>query len=339
MSTPRCLTPRSRDATKRSADVHKSFFGESNIFAPADGEAQNSYGQDVDNSNMTKMRAAVGHVNESEYFLSLRSETIRSREGGILNAVRREIEALEEKLAEQILRVQRHCNTRVEEALDRVHAVVHVTDAMQVKQDQRLAELGGNYRALWEEMQTQVRRIAKVDSGLTDHHQRQEEVRIKTHELEQRQQKLSASMNARDNAFNEMLTRHGQCIQILVHEAEQGKLESNIRLELLHRIFEGKEVYSHEEVHEHIEAKALVDLNQECIDEKNVKAISSDRLRTNSSQSFVRGGRSTTPTPRTENHEKGLEHTWEFPPPSRPHRDLSRGVRCLHDSSTQGGMQ
>lgn len=74
------------------------------------------------------------------------------------------MDAMEEKVNCQMLRLQQHNDKLRESALSRVDSKMIAFEAWQPKLDRRLAELSGQVRGLSEEMQSQIRRLDSIDS-------------------------------------------------------------------------------------------------------------------------------------------------------------------------------
>lgn len=116
-----------------------------------------------------------------------------AQESAILTAVRRLLEALEEKLSGQITRVQQQGDRLRDAAFSRVDAKMGNMEGLQSKFDRKLAELSGNYKGLSDEMQAQIRRIDQMDTRLWEwRHQVEDEVRTKFAEVEQSHQQINS---------------------------------------------------------------------------------------------------------------------------------------------------
>lgn len=131
-----------------------------------------------------------------------------AQETAILTAMKRQLEALEEKLQSQIQRVQQHGDRVREAALSRVDAKVGIMEALQPKLDRRLAELSGNYKGLSDEMQAQIRRIDQMDSRFWDwRHQLEEEVRSRFVDLENAQKESDSAIRLASATNEDALKR------------------------------------------------------------------------------------------------------------------------------------
>lgn len=120
---------------------------------------------------------------------------VAAQENNILAAMRKHIEALEEKIASQMVRVQQQGDRLREAAFTRVDAKLGNMEALQPKFDRKLAELSGNYKGLSDEMQAQIRHIDQMDTRLWEwRHQMEDEVRNKFSEVEQGQQQLQSAL-------------------------------------------------------------------------------------------------------------------------------------------------
>lgn len=167
--------------------------------------------------------------------------TKAAQDSAILTAVRRQMEALEDKLSGQIQRVQQQSDRLRDAALSRVDSKMGTMEAIQPKLDRRLAELSGNYKGLSDEMQAQIRRLDQMDSRLWEwRHQMEEEVRTKFTEIEQAYQKIQSSLRVSSATNDDLHKRHNQRVlrleglwedrQAQHEEATQGLLSLHSRL-------------------------------------------------------------------------------------------------------------
>lgn len=88
--------------------------------------------------------------------------------GGVLGAVQRQIQALEDRLAQQIARAQRLGECQVDNGLRQLEARMSASEVAQPKIGQRLAELSGQLKGLTEEVQSQMLRFDSLDVKLSD---------------------------------------------------------------------------------------------------------------------------------------------------------------------------
>mmetsp|Transcript_87372 Transcript_87372/g.182835 ORF Transcript_87372/g.182835 Transcript_87372/m.182835 type:complete len:521 (-) Transcript_87372:83-1645(-) len=117
------------------------------------------------------------------------------QENAILAAVRKQMEALEDKLCAQIVRVQQQGDKMREAAFVRCDQKLALLEGNQPRVDRRLSELLGNFRGLSDEMQSQIRRCDQSEARMTEWKQTwEEEVRTRLGELEQSNQQLSSSL-------------------------------------------------------------------------------------------------------------------------------------------------
>lgn len=132
-----------------------------------------------------------------------------SHETAILTAMRRQMEALEEKLGGQMSRVQQQSDRLRDAAFSRVDQKMGSMEALQPKFDRRLAELSGNYKGLSDEMQAQIKRVDQLDSKLWEfRHQLEEEMRSKMAELEQNQQQASSAIRLASATSDDSIKRY-----------------------------------------------------------------------------------------------------------------------------------
>jgi len=138
------------------------------------------------------------------------------QENVILQAMRRQMEALEDRLSGEIARVRQDGDRQRDTALQRVDTKMGTVEALQPRFDRRVAELAGNYKGLSDEMQLQIRRIDQMDARLWDwRHQLDEEVRVKFADMEKQYQKSCSMFNVQKAAHEETVKRHDQAIHRL----------------------------------------------------------------------------------------------------------------------------
>lgn len=129
-------------------------------------------------------------------------------ENVVLAAVRRQMEALEEKLTAQINRVQQQNDRFRDVAMSRVDSKMSTMEAAQPKIDRRLAELGGNYKGLSDEMQQQIRRVDQMDTRLSEwRRQLEEEIRGKLSDHDSNHQQLSSHVRVTSSANEDLMKR------------------------------------------------------------------------------------------------------------------------------------
>jgi len=165
-----------------------------------------------------------------------------AQDSAILTAVRRQMEALEDKLSGQIGRVQQQSDRLRDAALTRVDSKMVTMEALQPKLDRRIAELSGNYKGLSDEMQAQIRRLDQMDSRLWEwRHQLEEEVRSKFVDIEQNYQRVSSSVRVMSATNEDLLKRHNQRVQRvegILEERLQSTEEAHAGLMNLHERLE-----------------------------------------------------------------------------------------------------
>lgn len=174
------------------------------------------------------------------------------QDSAILNAVRRQMEALEDKLSGQINRVQQQSDRLQNAALTRVDQKMVTMEALQPKLDRRIAELSGNYKGLSDEMQAQIRRLDQMDSRLWEwRHQLEEEVRNKFVEIEQCYQRVSSSVRVTTASNEDALKRHNQRVvhlEGLLEERLQAGEEIHHGISSLHERLEQVENFRMQEL-------------------------------------------------------------------------------------------
>lgn len=136
----------------------------------------------------------------------------QAQESAIITAMRRQMEALEDKLSghivREVTRVQQQGDRLREAAIARVDAKIATLEALQTKFDRRLAEISGTSKGLSEEMQSQIRRIDQMDARIWEwRHQMDEDVRAKLAEVEQNYQQISTSVRVAKATHDDVLKR------------------------------------------------------------------------------------------------------------------------------------
>eukprot|EP00929_Paragymnodinium_shiwhaense_P001482 TRINITY_DN101703_c0_g1_i1.p1 TRINITY_DN101703_c0_g1~~TRINITY_DN101703_c0_g1_i1.p1 ORF type:complete len:512 (-),score=167.25 TRINITY_DN101703_c0_g1_i1:214-1749(-) len=178
------------------------------------------------------------------------SATKSMQESFILAAVRRQMEALEEKLGGQITRVQQQSDRLRDVALSRVDTKMGSVEALQPKVDRRLAELSGNYRGLSEELQAQIRRVDAVDARLAEwQSQFEEQIRNQLADVEQHHQQLASSVRLDHAANDDLFKRFNKRLLRLeglldekaarADDAEQSLMNLHERISLLEELRQG----------------------------------------------------------------------------------------------------
>eukprot|EP00929_Paragymnodinium_shiwhaense_P057219 TRINITY_DN28632_c0_g1_i3.p1 TRINITY_DN28632_c0_g1~~TRINITY_DN28632_c0_g1_i3.p1 ORF type:complete len:560 (+),score=129.33 TRINITY_DN28632_c0_g1_i3:129-1808(+) len=138
------------------------------------------------------------------------------QDGAILAAVRRQMEALEEKLGGQITRVSQQSERLREVALNRVDSKMGTMESLQPRMDRRLAELSGNYKGLSDEMQAQIRRSDQLESRLYEWRQQlDEEIRGRVSDIEQSLQQTNSTVRVNHGTCDELLNRFHKRLQRL----------------------------------------------------------------------------------------------------------------------------
>eukprot|EP00930_Biecheleria_cincta_P059361 TRINITY_DN450_c0_g2_i1.p1 TRINITY_DN450_c0_g2~~TRINITY_DN450_c0_g2_i1.p1 ORF type:complete len:1592 (-),score=450.31 TRINITY_DN450_c0_g2_i1:86-4759(-) len=157
-----------------------------------------------------------------------------SYESALLSAVRRQIEAFEEKVGSQIERIHTQTERAREAQICRLEEKVTAAEGQQPKLDRRLAELGGNFKGLSDEMQSQIRRVDLMDDRLWEwRHQMEEELRCKYGEFEQNVQKVASSFRVMQSSIEDGQKRQQQRIQRL----EEGVASRTTSQEEIHEGF------------------------------------------------------------------------------------------------------
>jgi len=141
----------------------------------------------------------------------------------LLSAVRRQMEALEEKVGVQIGELRCHSDKSPDAAtLCRLEEKINNSEGVTSKLGLRVSEISGNVRGLSEEMQAQIRRVDLVDDRLLEwRHQMEEEMRLKHLQFEQTLQQASCDFRATNAALQETQRREHQNLHNLQRELWQ----------------------------------------------------------------------------------------------------------------------
>lgn len=133
------------------------------------------------------------------------------QDNAVLLAVRKQMEALEDKLSTQINRVQQQGDKLREAAFSRYDSKLDVVETNHPKMERRLAELAGSLRGLSDEMQNQIRRIHQTDTRLYEwRSQLEEEIRAKLGEIEQNQQNMASTIRVHKNTNDDSHKKYNQ---------------------------------------------------------------------------------------------------------------------------------
>mmetsp|Transcript_144245 Transcript_144245/g.250239 ORF Transcript_144245/g.250239 Transcript_144245/m.250239 type:complete len:866 (-) Transcript_144245:136-2733(-) len=132
-------------------------------------------------------------------------------ESALLAAVRKQMDALEEKLGNQISRIQSQSDRLREAAFSRLEEKMSIAEGLQPKLDRRIAELSGHFKGLSEEMQSQIRRVDMMDERLWEwRHQMEEEFQRKYMEFDNHVQKVSSSSRMMHSSLEDAHKKHLQ---------------------------------------------------------------------------------------------------------------------------------
>lgn len=158
-----------------------------------------------------------------------------SYESALLAAVRRQIEAFEEKVTTQLNRIQSQSERVREAALLRLEEKMTVTEGLQPKFDRRIAELSGNVKGLSDELQAQIRRVDLMDDRNWEwRHQLEEEVRHKYADIEQSVQKVASGVRVMAASVSNDQKRQQQKFQRFEHDlGERSHFQEETREALL----------------------------------------------------------------------------------------------------------
>eukprot|EP00928_Gymnodinium_smaydae_P020736 TRINITY_DN1801_c1_g1_i2.p1 TRINITY_DN1801_c1_g1~~TRINITY_DN1801_c1_g1_i2.p1 ORF type:complete len:1329 (+),score=419.28 TRINITY_DN1801_c1_g1_i2:109-3987(+) len=127
-----------------------------------------------------------------------------SYESAILTAVRKQLEAFEEKVNNQITRAQAHEARMREATFQRLEDKLSAAEGLGPKSDRKMAELTGTCKGLSDEMQQQIRRIDAFEERLREWRRTvEEEFRQRHGELETQVQKAASDTRMHGTALEE----------------------------------------------------------------------------------------------------------------------------------------
>lgn len=163
-----------------------------------------------DGSGVSTPISGYGRVLSAERAVASRQVAQRaSHESALLAAVRKQMDALEEKLVSQISRIQSQNDRLREAAFSRLEEKMAIAEGQQPKLDRRLAELSGHFKGLSEEMQSQIRRVDMMDERLWEwRHQMEEEFQRKYVEFDNHVQKVSSSSRMLHSSLEDAHKKH-----------------------------------------------------------------------------------------------------------------------------------
>eukprot|EP00928_Gymnodinium_smaydae_P025331 TRINITY_DN20213_c0_g3_i2.p1 TRINITY_DN20213_c0_g3~~TRINITY_DN20213_c0_g3_i2.p1 ORF type:complete len:1148 (+),score=313.11 TRINITY_DN20213_c0_g3_i2:95-3445(+) len=167
-----------------------------------------------------------------------------SQDSALLAAVRKQLEALDEKFTNQMTRMQGQTDRMREAANKRLEEKLSAFEGAQPRLERRLAELSGNYKGLSDELQAQIRRVDQMDERHWDwRHSLEDDHRQKYADLEQQAQKAASAARVSGASLEEDRKRHHQRLlklenQYLDHQqshddTREGLLHLHARLEAL----------------------------------------------------------------------------------------------------------
>lgn len=191
------------------------------------------------NNSSSKQRMASASAQ-----LARRPQTARgaaAQDTAILGMMKRQMEALEDKLSGQISKVEKHGNQQWNNSLTRVESKMGSIEQQHPRINNKMAELSGGLKVVSDEMQAQIRRTEQVETRLWDRcRQIDEEVRFKISALEQSHQQISSSQKVGQIKIEDVLKKYGERLarlellqeerQAQAEDAAQGVLHLHSRL-------------------------------------------------------------------------------------------------------------
>lgn len=145
-------------------------------------------------------------------------------EGAILASVRKQIEAFEDKVGHQIshLRSQQQHDRLREVAFSRLEEKLNAMESLQPRQDQRVAEITGQFKGLSDNMQAQLRRMDLMDDRLSEwRRQTEEDLRQRHVHLEQLVQRIGSGARLTSASSEENHQRLSQRIHKLEADVQE----------------------------------------------------------------------------------------------------------------------
>jgi hypothetical protein len=145
-------------------------------------------------------------------------------EGAVLASVRRQIEAFEDKVGHQIshLRSQQQHDRLREAAFSRLEEKLNAMESLQPRQDQRVAEITGQFKGLSDHMQAQLRRMDLMDDRLSEwRRQTEEDLRQRHVHLEQLVQRIGSGARLTGASSEENHQRLSQRVHKLEADVQE----------------------------------------------------------------------------------------------------------------------
>eukprot|EP00929_Paragymnodinium_shiwhaense_P112336 TRINITY_DN80592_c0_g1_i1.p1 TRINITY_DN80592_c0_g1~~TRINITY_DN80592_c0_g1_i1.p1 ORF type:complete len:1073 (-),score=311.66 TRINITY_DN80592_c0_g1_i1:325-3543(-) len=164
-------------------------------------------------------------------------QTRASYDSAVLSAVRRQMDAFEEKMQKQIS--SSRADPAKEAALVRLEERMSEQQSLQPKMDKKISQLTGNVKGLSDEMQAQLRRVDGMDERLWEwRHQMEEEFRQKFNEFNQHVQEVASSIRRLDGKHEDLQRKAEQ--RIIRLEQDQDETANNVwsRIEALEQAFD-----------------------------------------------------------------------------------------------------
>lgn len=144
-----------------------------------------------------------------------------SKDGSVMNVIRKQMECLEQKLSGHVTKIQQQSDQVANAMLTRVDSKMVLMETLQPKLDHRLAELSGTYKGLSEEMQTQIRRIDGMETRLWEwRHQLEEEIRGKFADSDVSLLRVQNGLRANDEAIQQQDERMQMLEQHLAYQED-----------------------------------------------------------------------------------------------------------------------
>jgi len=192
--------------------------------------------------------------------------TARTFEHVLLSTVRRHLKAFDQKVAAHLEGMQRQADAALSKVVERLTA----TERLQMRCDQRLAELNGSCQGLSEEVQAQARRAETVEHRAMEGQLKlEEEFRQRCVDLDLNIQKAAGVAQARAEAIEDGLALVRQRVQRLEVSSSEGLAFQ----EMTEASLQGLAARLHGvELRMAVEADAAVAARAQALDQENADA-------------------------------------------------------------------
>lgn len=127
----------------------------------------------------------------------------------LLNAMRRRMDTLEEKLSTQITHFQQQSDKNRDATLARVDMKMNAMEVWRPNFERRVCELSGQAMGLSDETHALIRKVDQMDARFTSwRHQLEEEIRGKFTEVDTKLQQMASDLRVQNMSGEDALKRH-----------------------------------------------------------------------------------------------------------------------------------